>query len=385
MHTNRTLKLNSPITFENATSGSGADYLIGNSLNNTLTGGAGADTLNGAQGSDLLFGGADNDTYLFGAASVAEADQVTENLNEGTDTLNFAYLTTGIEVNLAANSTQTVHLNRTLKLNSPITFENFGGGSGADTLTGNSLNNTLTGGPGDDKLNGAAGNDVLIGGANNDTYLFGPATAVEADQVTENLNEGIDLLNFAYLTTDVVLNLGSIAVQLVHMNRTLKLNSVSSFENAMGGTGNDTLLGNALANRLTGGNGNNILIGLEDRDILAAGSGADILIGGLGLDILDGGVGEDILIAGRTMSDTILASLSTLRTAWISADPYATRITNLRSGVGSPAVSLKTAINVLNDAGEDDVLVGGTDTDWFFRALDDVITDLVAGEILDLI
>ena len=53
--------------------------------------------------------------------------------------------------------------------------------------------------------------------------------------------------------------------------------------------------------------------------------------------------------------------------------------------MGSPAVSLKTAINVLNDAGEDDVLVGGTDTDWFFRALDDVITDLVAGEILDLI
>ena len=384
-HANRTLKLNSPITFENAIGGSGADNLIGNSLNNTLRGGPGDDTLNGALGSDLLFGGANNDTYLFGAASVAEADEVSENVNEGTDTLNYAFLTTSVVLNMGANSVQPVHVNRTLKLNSPITFENAIGGSGADNLIGNSLSNTLTGGPGDDTLNGAGGSDLLIGGANNDTYLFGAAAAVEADQVTENANDGIDLLNFAFLTTDVVLNLGSTAIQPVHLNRTLKLNSVSTFENAMGGTGNDTLLGNVLANRLTGGNGNNILIGLEGADILVSGSGRDILIGGLGLDVLNGGAGDDILIAGGTTSDTILTSLTALRTAWVSADSYATRITNLRAGVGNPLVSLKTTINVLNDGGEDDVMVGGTDTDWFFRALDDVITDLVAGEILDLL
>jgi Ca2+-binding RTX toxin-like protein len=164
VHANRTLKLNSPITFENAIGGSGADYLIGNSLNNTLIGGAGVDTLNGALGSDFLLGGANSDTYLFGPASVAEADVVAENLNEGFDTLNFATLTTSIVVNLGANSIQQVHANRTLKLNSPITFDNFIGGSGADALTGNTLNNILTGGPGDDKLNGAAGSDRLLGG-----------------------------------------------------------------------------------------------------------------------------------------------------------------------------------------------------------------------------
>ena len=46
-------------------------------------------------------------------------------------------------------------------------------------------------------------------------------------------------------------------------------------------------------------------------------------------------------------------------------------------------VSLKAKINVLNDTGEDDVLFGGTGTDWFFRAVDDVITDLLAGELID--
>jgi Ca2+-binding RTX toxin-like protein len=212
-----------------------------------------------------------------------------------------------------------------------------------------------------------------------------PASAAEADQVTENENEGTDTLNFAYLTTSVVVNLGSTSVQPVHVNRTLKLNSLSTFENAVGGTGSDTLLGNALANRLTGGEGNNILVGLEAGDILEAGSGRDILIGGLGLDILKGGAGDDILIAGRTTNDTSLSNLNTLRTQWISGNAYATRITNLRAGVGNPVVSLKAKLNVLNDAGEDDVLYGGTDTDWFFRAVDDVIGDIVFGELIDLL
>jgi Ca2+-binding RTX toxin-like protein len=215
--------------------------------------------------------------------------------------------------------------------------------------------------------------------------LFGPASAAEADQVTENANEGIDLVNPAYLTADVEINFGSTAVQTVPVNRTLKLNSASTIENAMGGTGSDTLLGNAVGNRLTGGNGKNILIGSEGADILVSGTGRDILIGGLGLDILNGGTGEDILIAGRTTSDTSLSSLNTIRTQWISGNTYATRITNLREGVGSPLVSLKAGINELNDTGEDDVMVGGPDTDWFFRAIDDAITDLFAGEVIDVL
>jgi len=385
VHANRTLKLNSAIAFENLTGGSGADTLFGNTLNNTLTGNAGDDKLLGAAGNDLLLGGANNDTYMFVPATVAEADQVSENPNQGTDTLNFAYLTTSVVANLGSTSVQSVHTNRTLKLNSAIVFENLTGGSGADTLFGNTLNNTLTGNAGDDKLLGAAGNDVLLGGANNDTYMFVPTSTAEADQVTENANEGIDTLNFAYLTTSVVVNLGSTSIQSVNLNRTLKLNSISTFENAVGGTGSDTLLGNVLANRLSGGEGNNILVGLEAGDVLEAGSGRDILIGGVGPDILNGGAGDDILIAGRTTNDTSLTSLNTLRIAWISVDTYATRIAKLRAGVGSPVVSLKAKTNVLNDAGEDDVLYGGTGTDWFFRALDDIIGDLMSGEMIEVL
>jgi Ca2+-binding RTX toxin-like protein len=385
VHTNRRLKLNSASVFENIVGGSGADTLFGNGLDNTLSGNAGNDKLLGAGGNDLLYGGADNDTYMFVPTTVAEADTVSENLNQGIDTLSFGYLTIGVVVNLGSTSVQPVHANRTLKLNSAVVFENLDGGSGADTLFGNTLNNTLIGGAGDDKLLGSSGSDKLLGGANNDTYMFVPTATAEADQVTENANEGTDTLNFAYLTSSVVLNLGSTSIQPVNSNRTLRLNSLSTFENAVGGTGSDTLLGNAVANRLTGNLGDNILVGLEGGDILEAGSGRDILIGGLGLDILKGDAGDDILIAGRTTSDTSLSNLNTLRTQWISGNGYAARITNLRAGVGSPLVSLKATINVLNDAGEDDVLFGGTDTDWFFRAVDDVIADLFAGELIDVL
>ncbi len=384
-HTNRTVKLNSVSTFENLIGGAGDDKLNGNSLTNTLTGGAGDDKLNGTTGNDLLVGGPDNDTYLFGGSVPGEADQVTETPNQGIDTLSFVLQTTSVLLNLGTTAVQPVHTNRTVKLNAINTFENSIGGSAADTLTGNSLDNTLTGGAGDDLLNGTTGSDVLIGGLDNDTYLFGASVPGEADQVTENFNQGTDTLSFVNQTTSVALNLGSTAVQPVHTNRTVKLNAANTFENAVGGSGSDTLIGNTLANRLTGGNGDNILVGLAANDILEAGNGRDILIGGLGLDTLNGGFGDDILIAGRTTSDTNLSNLDTLRTQWISVNTYAVRVANLRAGVGSPAVSLKATINVLNDAGEDDSLTGGGHADWYFRAVDDAITDLFAGELIDVL
>ena len=46
-------------------------------------------------------------------------------------------------------------------------------------------------------------------------------------------------------------------------------------ENAVGGSGNDTLRGNEAANVLTGSSGNDILSGMGGPDILVGGAGAD--------------------------------------------------------------------------------------------------------------
>ena len=51
-------------------------------------------------------------------------------------------------------------------------IENVTGGSGNDTLVGDTLNNSINGGNGADRITGAAGNDVLNGGSGTDTFVF---------------------------------------------------------------------------------------------------------------------------------------------------------------------------------------------------------------------
>lgn len=132
---------------------------------------------------------------------------MTEYSNQGTDLLDFGTLTTSVNLNLGSVAVQSIHANRTLKLNSASTFENLTGGSGNDILTGNTLNNVLVGGSGNDTLNGARGNDSLFGGLGDDIYVFGVAAAPEADVVNELPAEGIDRLSFTSLSTAVVLDL----------------------------------------------------------------------------------------------------------------------------------------------------------------------------------
>lgn len=69
-------------------------------------------------------------------------------------------------------------------------------------------------------------------------------------------------------------------------------------ENAIGGAGNDTLIGNGVANTLTGGNGSDTLNGGAGNDRLNGGAGNDKLTGAAGRDIMVGGPGNDIYLFG---------------------------------------------------------------------------------------
>lgn len=371
---NLILGLSSATAFENVIGGAQNDILRGNSLANVITGGSGYDNMTGSTG---------DDTYVFSATTAFEEDVLFEYADQGTDALTFSSLNSQVTLSLGSSSVQASHVNRTIKLNATNTFENLTGGTGHDVLSGNSRNNLLTGGPGNDIMSGQAGNDTLAGGVGDDTYVFNAASALEVDSLLETAGQGSDTLSFALMTTAINLNLGTIAEQQVHTNRKLKLSSSTTFENAVGGSASDTLSGNSLNNLLIGGNGHDIIVGSSGHDNLQGGAGRDLLIGGLGLDTLDGGADDDILIAGRTTRDNNTADLGIIRNAWTSAQAYATRVANLRTGVSSPIVSLRAKLNVLNDAGEDDVLTGGSGTDWFLKALDDTITDLFAGELVD--
>ena len=76
------------------------------------------------------------------------------------------------------------------------------------------------------------------------------------------------------------------------------ITATSIIENVTGGTGNDTISGNAADNILSGGDGNDIIGGSAGNDTLSGGAGNDTLDGGTGNDTLTGGDGNDTLNAG---------------------------------------------------------------------------------------
>ncbi|MFC5707488.1 type I secretion C-terminal target domain-containing protein, partial [Aeromonas eucrenophila] len=142
------------------------------------------------------------------------------------------------------------------------------GGSGNDTINGNAGNDILLGGAGNDALNGGEGNDILAGGAGSDILNGGngndTATYIDsASGVTVALNDS---------GNSTLVGGGAAG------------DSLSSIENLIGSSSNDTL---------TTGNGANILSGLAGDDILNGGGGDDLLIGGTGSDTMTGGVGKD--------------------------------------------------------------------------------------------
>lgn len=69
-----------------------------------------------------------------------------------------------------------------------------------------------------------------------------------------------------------------------------------TIENASGGSGNDVLLGNAVANTLTGNDGNDTLFGRGGNDLLIGGEGADTIFGGDGVDVITLGGGNDTFV-----------------------------------------------------------------------------------------
>jgi Ca2+-binding RTX toxin-like protein len=253
--------------------GGGSDVLRGDSGANLISGGIGADTIRGFGGDDTLEGGDGND--IFQISGTSEGID-TVNGGSGSDTI--LSLTSASVLNVASGLTNMVDVEK---------FE----GTGIDTILGTTGNDVLdfsartvtgflvSGGAGndditmtgaDDSLRGDAGNDVLRGGAGNDTADYGYAST----GFTATLGAGV--------TVTVTVAAGTDQDTLV------------SIENIVGGSGNDKLVGDGVANSISGGSGNDLLDGGTSDDTLFGGDGNDTLVGGFGSDTMNGGSGLDV-------------------------------------------------------------------------------------------
>lgn len=371
---NLTITLNAADVFEDIVGGSLNDLLTGNSLSNRLLGREGNDTVSGGAGDDQLVGGLGNDTYTFNPATALGIDTLDESAG-GLDTLDFSAAATGVTVDLAQSLSQSVHPNLSLVLAASTTFENVWGGAGNDRLTGNSLNNALVGNAGDDTLEGAAGNDSLTGGTGNDVFRFAANAPLGVDTLNEAAG-GLDTLDFSSTTSlGVAVNLATTAPQVVNANLSVVLGLATAFENAIGGAGNDQLLGNTLANILDGRAGQDQLTGLAGNDTLVGGTGDDIYLfttatplgsdtlvelANQGADTLDFTTTTTLAVSlglGNTGLQVVNANLSLLLSA---ADTFE----NARGGALADTIAGGPGPNVILGNAGNDVLFGfdGNDT-----------------------
>ncbi len=96
---------------------------------------------------------------------------------------------------------------------------------------------------------------------------------------------GIDTLDLSGWSTPSIINLAPGSFSSANsMTNNISIAYTASIENAVGGSGSDTIYGNGLANMLVGGGGNDKLYGLAGDDILEGGAGNDTIDGGSGID-----------------------------------------------------------------------------------------------------
>ncbi|TAN70884.1 MAG: hypothetical protein EPN17_03475 [Methylobacter sp.] len=171
----------------------GNDKLYGGPHNDTLDSGEGNDTLDGGPGKDSMLGGLGDDTYYDTYYKVYGGDVVTENQNEGTDTLfsRRSYI-------LPANVENLTLYGRKL-------FSNGEGNDLANTLIGNAYDNSLSSGAGADSLIGGLGADTLSGGLGADIFIYNYATETTRDTIVDFSHAQGDKINLAAIDANTAL------------------------------------------------------------------------------------------------------------------------------------------------------------------------------------
>ncbi len=172
--------------------------------------------------------------------------------------------------------------------------------------------------------------------------------------------DGTDTIDLSGWSTSSTLSLVAGSYSSVNsMTYNLAIAYDVDIENALGGSGDDTLTGNDLNNTIAGNGGDDQIEGHEGNDNLYGGSGEDVLLGGIGEDGLFGGTDND----------------------------------ELTGGAGNDSLNGEQGDDTLNgDAGMDwlyggdglDVLNGGSETDALFgEAGNDTLNGGAGGDSLD--
>ena len=128
-------------------------------------------------------------------------------------------------------------------------------------------------------------------------------------------------------------------------------------ENASGGAGNDTIVGNVYDNILSGNEGDDHISGGAGLDTLNGGPGNDMLTGGPGNDTLDGGPGIDTAVfSGNRSAYTIARAGTTLTVSGPDGTDRLTHVEKLAFDDGTIPSGLNPLSHDFQDDLHDDIL-----------------------------
>lgn len=148
-------------------------------------------------------------------------------------------------------------------------------------------------------------------------------------------------------------------------------NTASEISNLKTGTGNDTVNGNDLANRIETGDGNDYMRGWGGVDLLFGGAGNDELVGESGADTLTGGDGNDFYIVSDSSVTIVEQTGEGTDRALITVNNYTVGANVEEAYAGNGVTTITgndTGIAMFARNGQALTLNGGTGNDSLYGA-----------------
>jgi len=373
------------ISIEFVDGGSGDDYFIDTTGNDSINGGAGHDT---------FIAGAGNDTFVGGTA--VQTDDI--------DVIDYSADTSGIVI--SGGSTVTGALAGTDSISA---IDVYIAGSGNDSLEGyvGERDETFVGGAGDDTLEGQRGVDTFDFNSLDDLsltgdrivdwdyvgdftfksekidlvdveglhFIFDEAFSSQAGEFRYEFSSGETLLYFDINGDATADRLIRIENGEFHLRETFVGSQLLETDDLFG---NDFFeVFDDFGDTLEGGRGSDTLIGADGNDTLNGGLGADSLNGGGGLDWLSYEGGSPALVAildpqyqiyngGDAAIDTYSqfeGIIGTIHDDFLAGDDG---LNGLVGGAGNDTLVGLGGVDYLIGGSGDDTLNGGDGADWLF-------------------
>jgi VCBS repeat-containing protein len=331
----------------------GGLHSFGDGSGDVFVGSQASDAFLGNTGPDVFYGLSGNDTFVAGTAT-SSPHQLWG--GDGSDTADYSQQSDPVYVDLRSQMGFVDRGHGLVLTDQMNSIENVTGGSGNDTLIGDDGANRLAGGGGSDALYGLGGDDTFVGGS------------ATSGQDQDWGGDGSDTVDYSGQGGAVHVDLRAQAGWVDRGSGFVLTDQMNSIENAIGGSGGDTLVGDGGANRLDGQGGSDLLYGLGGDDVLMGGAAA-----AGSFNQLWGGDGSDT--ASYAFAATAVYADLNVQAGWVSGgngtlvlnDTY-NSIENLSGGAAADVLIGDGNSNVLQGGAGADVLYGGGGADRFVYA-----------------